>query len=190
MKKKNGFTLVEMIAVIIILGIIMVIAVPAVSKYILNSNDATYAGDIQAFVETIRSGYEMEEYGPHVKEGEIMIVPIENVEFEKGESKESPYGAYDLTKSYVLIVPERNGYEFYANVVDVNGIGVVMKKSNELNKDAIEEDIALKITSWNSYKSSGTKLVYNKKTYSMCEVRDIDTPEFSANDAIVVMCEA
>ena len=35
--KKNGFTLVELLAVVVILGIIMVISIPAVTKWIDSS---------------------------------------------------------------------------------------------------------------------------------------------------------
>ena len=63
MKNEKGFTLIEALAVIIILGVVMIIAVPAVSKYILRSDKAVYASDITAYVETIRAKYEMKEYG-------------------------------------------------------------------------------------------------------------------------------
>lgn len=42
MKKKNGFTLIEILAVIIILGVLMLIAVPAVTEYVTNSKSSTY----------------------------------------------------------------------------------------------------------------------------------------------------
>lgn len=190
MRDKKGFTLVEIIAVLIIIGIIMIIAIPAVSKYILNSSRASYASDVQAYVETIRSEYEMNDYGDYVNDNEIMIVPIEQIVLEKGDSGKSPFAAYDYSRSYVLIVPERNGFNFYANVVDVRGIGVVMKSSNELNKDAIDEEITDEdIAPWESYKNRNYPLSYNGKYYSMCEIRDIETLEKKIEESIIVLCE-
>ena len=42
MKKKNGFTLVELLAVIVILAIILVIAVPKITDTIKNSKKASF----------------------------------------------------------------------------------------------------------------------------------------------------
>ena len=40
--KKKGFTLVELLAVIIILSLVLVIAVPSVNKYIKQSKEKAY----------------------------------------------------------------------------------------------------------------------------------------------------
>lgn len=189
MQKKNGFTLVEIIAVIIIIGIVLIIAIPAVSKYINNSNKASFAADAQGFIENVRSEYEMEYYGKFIKSDELMIVPIEYIDFEKGLSKEGPFGDYDLSKSYILIAPERNGYQFYATIIDVNGIGVVMKSNNELSKNSVENELTDRVTSWAAYKSGSLRFDYNDKTYSKCEIRDIESLEKNYEDAIIVLCE-
>ena len=52
---RKGFTLIEIIAVVIIIGIIFTIAVPMVSSYILDSRKTSYYGTISAYVETIKS---------------------------------------------------------------------------------------------------------------------------------------
>ncbi len=190
MKNRNGFTLIEILAVIIILGIVMLITIPAVSKYILSSNRASYAADISAFLENIKSEYDMKDYGAYVKEGEIMIVPFEYVNFEKGNSLESPFGDYILDKSYATIIPERNGYQIYATVVDERRFGVVMKAYNELSREAIEEEIEDEnILPWRAYFGVGNPFYHNGKEYRYCERRDIDTLEKSYEDAIIILCE-
>ena len=93
MKKRSGFTLIEVLAVIIIIGVLAIIAVPAVTKYISRSNDSVYASDAFAYAENVRSKYEMGEYGDYLKDNEIMIVPIRTVVLEKGNEEESTYGA-------------------------------------------------------------------------------------------------
>lgn len=59
-KSNGGFTLVELIVVIAILGILTSVAVPAYSKYIQSAKDAksTYASAIQAGVDDINKAAE------------------------------------------------------------------------------------------------------------------------------------
>ena len=187
--KKNGFTLIEVISVMVILGIIMIIAIPAVAKYILSSDNATYATDVTAYLETARGEYEMKEYGSLLYDDEIMIVPFAYIELEKG-TKESPYGEFVLDKSYMVVVPENNGYQFYANVVDETGHGVVMKKQQELSRDSIEENVKNEIISWKTYLDSETIFTIDGKNYSKCDLREKEGTEGSGIDAnIIVLCK-
>ena len=47
MNRKKGFTLVELLAVIIVLGLILVIAVPSVNKYLKSSKEILFFDDIE-----------------------------------------------------------------------------------------------------------------------------------------------
>ena len=173
MKKKNGFTLIEILSVIIIIGIIMIIAVPAVTKYIFKSNKSVYASNVSAFVETIRAEYEMKTYGSLLKDDEIMLVPIEHVIFEKGDSNSSPYGEYDFNRSYILVIPERNGYAFYATVIDLTKVGFINVRENEISEEMVQEDITTNIDSISSYNNQGSTIDFNGKTYRRSDVRTI-----------------
>ncbi len=174
MKNKKGFTLIEILAVIIIIGIIMIIAVPAVTKYIFKSNKSVYASDVSAFVESVRAEYEMKEYGTLLKDDEIMIVPIRHITFEKGDSKSSPYGEYDLNKSYVLIVPERNAYSYYATVIDSENIGLVRVRENEIGEDLVEEGVSSNLPSLDVFNNPSTIYDFNGRAYRRIDVRTID----------------
>ena len=54
-KRKKGFTLIEIIAVIIIIGILSIITVPAVSKYIVSSREKTYLSHEKSMKEAAAS---------------------------------------------------------------------------------------------------------------------------------------
>ena len=186
MRKKNGFTLIEILAVIIIVGIIMIIAVPAVTKYIFKTNKAVYASDVSAFVESVRAEYEMKEYGSLLKDDEIMVVPIKHIVFEKGNSESSPYGEYDFDKSYVLIVPERSGYSYYATVIDSQNVGIIKVKDNEIGEDAVKEDITTSLPSINVYNNPGSVFDYNGRAYKRVDVRIFDNENVSEETKIYV----
>ena len=188
MKNRKGFTLIEVISVIIIIGIIMLIAVPNVTDYIFGSRRSSYATDIHAYIETVRAEYESREYGPLLRDNEIMLVPIQIVILEKGDSGRSPFGEYDYTKSYIVIVPEKGGYQFYANVVDKEKFGVINVSYSVLDRSSILDD-ATAIIPWGTYgKDSSTTFTYNEKDYAWCENR---TSKNSKDDTIpiLVLCE-
>lgn len=189
MKNRKGFTLIEVLSVIIIIGVILLIAFPAVNSYIDKANRGSYVSSVQAYMETIKSEYEMGDYGDLIEDGELMIVPIENIKLEKGDEK-SPYAPFDFARSYVYVVPERNGYQFYSNIMDEAGVGVIGKTMNELSRDVVEEELDPDIIfPWSSYKSGTNSFVFKNTEYSICEVRDIDTVEKVVSEAILVMCE-
>ncbi len=55
MKNRKAFTLIELLAVIIILGILMIIAVPAVTKFITDSRKETYVDTAKGIMSGART---------------------------------------------------------------------------------------------------------------------------------------
>ena len=55
MNKRNGFTLVELLAVIVVLGVILIIAVPSVNKYLKNSKESAYEIQISTMIEAVET---------------------------------------------------------------------------------------------------------------------------------------
>ena len=59
---KRGFTLVELLAVIVILGILLVIAIPKISDIISVSKEGTFKTDINSIIKLVKIHYQ-ENYG-------------------------------------------------------------------------------------------------------------------------------
>lgn len=200
MKNKKGFTLIEILSVIVILGIIMIIAVPAVSNYLITSRKSSYMSDIKAYLETVRGEYEMKYYGDFLRHDEIMIVPVELVDIEQGGSDETPFGRILYNKSYVVIVPERETYQFYANFVDSAGYGVRMLPGNALVRDnLVKFELNEEIPDWNIYSSSyevfgididgDGALDDPSLEYAFCEERDSENAKKDSEGKILVLCQ-
>ena len=71
MKNKKGFTLLELLAVLIILGILMVLAYMGVSRYIRQTNDALYE-DYEKNISTGATNYLIDHTGSVPLEGQTI----------------------------------------------------------------------------------------------------------------------
>ena len=108
---KKGFTLIETLAAIVILGLIVGIAVISVSKYITQSKKKTLIKTISSYVETATILVNKGEYKMR-GENKIYALPIGCMELEKGGK--SPLGDWIPTNendnywAYVLVQYDKN----------------------------------------------------------------------------------
>ena len=55
MKNENGFTLVELLAVIVIMGILMMVAIPSVTRTIENSRKDTFVDIAKSYGNSVQT---------------------------------------------------------------------------------------------------------------------------------------
>ena len=149
--KNKAFTLIELLAVIIILGILMLIAIPSVTNYINNSRKSTYVTTVNELIRiTINK----------VNSGDLNMfdtdttyyVPCTCLKLENGEAK-SPYGKFD--PAYVVVTFDGENYHYYFTGKDVQNMGVptltsadiLSKESIVANVDAIDTTVGIEGTS-------------------------------------------
>ncbi len=142
---KRAFTLIELLAVIIILGILMLVAIPSVTTYINNSRKDTYVVNAKSVVQGARNKVnsgELQVYDENV----TYYIPYEIIPLENKAS--SPYG--DYTKAYVVATYDNNSYDYYWTSSDTNKMGIYLTYSDNLTAkdvlsgvDAIEPNIAI-----------------------------------------------
>ena len=136
--KNKAFTLIELLAVIIILGILMLIAIPSVTNYINNSRKSTYVNTIDSLIKgTIAK----------VNSGDLNMfdtdttyyVPCTCIKLENGEAK-SPYGKFD--PAYVVVTFDGTNYNYYFTGKDVQNMGVpTLTSSDILSKESIVANV-------------------------------------------------
>ncbi len=134
---KKGFTLIEVIAVVVILGLLMIIAIPAVTQYINSSDESVYVNNVSSFLQQAKLLYQEKEFGPQIEVGDIMIVPISLLDMEKGNTTNSPFGTYRQQQSYILVKRTAKSYDYYATIVDSTNRGLTEVKEDELNNNVI-----------------------------------------------------
>ena len=79
---KKAFTLIELLAVIVILGVLLAIAIPAVSKYINTAKKSTYIINVKEYVDAAKKELHLidSEYQFPVSYGEATIISFKELE--------------------------------------------------------------------------------------------------------------
>lgn len=136
--KKNGFTLIEILAVIVIIGIISIIGVIAVSSNIAESRDASVVDLAKNYAEAARTLRGKGDLYYEPKNGEAVIIPYSQVNGTEIENKDvTGYG--DILPSYcfVGIVNNNNNYTYYVNQMDEGYHMLDRAEYNSVSKDDI-----------------------------------------------------
>lgn len=144
MKKNNkGFTLIEVIAVVALLGIISVIAVPKIYELVTNSRKEVYIQDAKKLIAKVQ--YEMNAGNQKIEKPDIdecIIISLSYVS--DRDFKTAPNnGQYLSDSSFVVVKNVRGKYYYSAMMIEkVKGdsyMGIELSSENELaNKSAIK----------------------------------------------------
>lgn len=126
MKNSKGFTLVELLAAVVILGILTAFSVPSIMKVITNNRDKTYREDAKKMVTLAESRIRSGNVVKLAKE-ECMIITMNGLK--SGEFKKAPNGGeYDKNESFVLIRRDKINtsssmpqYAYYVYLVEKYG---------------------------------------------------------------------
>ena len=130
-KNNKGFTLVETIAVIIILGVILSIAVPSITNVVKSTNKNRMISDAETFISEVKEYVESDTIGNTPNDNKYKLVNI------KSKLSKSPYGKEYKENSYVQIV-NNNVYTVcltdgeYKATTETEG-SITVKKGNCLN---------------------------------------------------------
>lgn len=173
--KKNGFTLVEILAVIIIMGIIGLIGISAVSNNIEDSREATFVNMARNFAESARS-MRGEDKLPHdPKNGEVLLLRLEALNgTDKIKNYDTPYGKLSLNYSYVMIVNKDNNFKYYVTLLDDSDHAIYYEEySNLSNKSVLPSSNAnvKKILSFNAL-TRNTELTIGGTKYKVSATHD------------------
>ena len=136
--KNKAFTLIELLAVIIILGILMLIAIPSVTSYINNSRKETYVNTVKELLQAtsvmVNSG-ELEINDPNT----TYYVPTSAISLENGDAQ-SPYGKFE--PAYIAVTYDGEEYNYYFVGKDDKDMGVpTLTKGELVDKDKIEPNV-------------------------------------------------
>ena len=160
MKNKKGFTLVELLAAIVILGLLITFAFPTITRMIFKSREKIYIADAQKLV--AQAEYKLRANNTEIEKPDpgncivISLLYLDNQDFEN-----SPYeGAYQREKSFVVV--KNTGSELQYSVMLV-----------EKKKDGNYRGVYL-VTNDKLYSSGSTSLVVDFDEDELVYVESID----------------
>lgn len=141
-KNQKAFTLIELLAVIVILGVIMVIAIPSVTQYITNSRKDAYVDTAKALIRAVSTASIDGTYPLPQHKNEVTIVSISMIELDGGKGEKSPFGnAWRANKTYVAIINVGEAsdpkYEYYFAGQDTKNYAIPLTREDKISRASI-----------------------------------------------------
>ncbi len=164
LRNEKGFTLIELIATITILGIIMLIAVPNVVSVVTKNKNQTYVNDARKMVTLAK--YKFDSDASIIRPTNNTCVSFKLSSLDRSELQKGPEdGTYSLNDSFVTIRYVGTQYVYYVQLKEektVNSKNVVkgipfMEYSNLVKIEAKNTAVSTTPSNFLNVNSLGTK---------------------------------
>lgn len=124
---KRGFTLIELIAMLVVLGILMAVTVPNITGILSQSKTNVLKEAANKMVDTAKVKIASNSKIKKPTQDNCLIFTLDylddNDEFKKGPND----GEYDKFDSFVIVKRENNTYKYYVRLIEIvenNGYGI------------------------------------------------------------------
>lgn len=161
MKKINnkGFSLIELLAVVAILGIIMIIAIPTISRVISNSKKEAYLDEVRMQVRSIEELISQDQYYVYDKS------TVYYFDYKLGNEEKIGKSSYaDWKEAYVVVTFDGKKNKYYWTGVDKLGYTIELgKEVDKLNKGDIKNTKTLTISTTKTLSGKSKTKVYKSE---------------------------
>ena len=167
-KSNRGFTLVELLAALVILAILMLVAVPAVMNILTRNRANTYVEDAQKMISRAEYTFRGDAQIKRPAKGNCIMMSLRYLD--SSEFEEPPNsGEYMKDHSFVIIKREDKGYSYYVRLIEEfndNHRGILLHDSTDL------------------YEMDAYDLVENAKTADLFYVPDYESNPSSVKSLV------
>lgn len=161
MLNKKGFTLIEMLAVVVILSLIMSISIVSVDKYIKKSKKKSYVAIANEYM-VIASNMLAKQQFVMRDSNTVYYIHINNLDSQKKLNK-SPYAKWVDAYVVVTLDAKDNHFTFYWTSVDQKGYRINLVEEKDLNYKAVYKSKDLLIDTDKKIGSRQKIVVYDKE---------------------------
>lgn len=140
MKANNkGYTMVELLAVVVLLGIFTIIGIASVNGYIISSRKTVYAQMARNFIKEARNQISSKEITGVSSPNKVYYIDIEKLVGDSGKLEPSPFGTW--VEAYVIYAPSENGQDKYYFVsLDSEGWMIKRTEESKITKKSVIRD--------------------------------------------------
>jgi len=138
MSKPKGFTLIEVLAVVVILGVLATIAYPTIGLLIENNKKDAYISSAKNLSSSARLAYF--DYPNEFLNGQITVEKLSELGYVENVVKDPWDGIIDSANSFVKI--DSKTREYYVELKSDSGYNINSAKISEITRDDIEVPIS------------------------------------------------
>ena len=175
MKNKKGFTLVELLAVIVILGVLLMIAVPAVQNVIKKTKNNATQKQAELFIDAAKKMAIIDE-----ATSDMLIYKLSDLDSDVDKNRFT---------GMVVALKENGSYKYYIYLNDsVNKKTIGNNNNNDIFEFASEDKINEKVTDGvKKFKEDSTKIIkVNNNTYSYSNNSNTLNTYYSVKENVTV----
>lgn len=174
MKNKKGFTLVELLAVIIILGVLLMIAVPAVQNVIKKAKNNATQKQAELFIDAAKKMAIIDE-----ATSDMVIYKLSNLDSDVDKNRFT---------GMVVALKENGSYKYYIYLNDSVNKKTIGNNNNDIFEFASEDKINEKVTDGvKKFKEGSTQIIkVNNNTYSYSNNSNTLNTYYSVKENVTV----
>ena len=175
MKNKKGFTLVELLAVIVILGVLLMIAVPAVQNVIKKTKNNATQKQAELFIDAAKKMAIIDE-----ATSDMVIYKLSDLDSDADKNRFT---------GMVVALKENGSYKYYIYLNDsVNKKTIGNNNNNDIFEFASEDKINEKVTDGvKKFKEGSTQIIkVNNNTYSYSNNSNTLNTYYSVKENVTV----
>lgn len=122
MKKihNKGFTLVELLAMLTVLGILMVVVIPNISQILKNNRVNKYKTDARKMVDSAKTKLAISDYykANELKNDDAIVYSLDYLDTNDDIKKGPNGGEYDQFNSLVVCIKREDGFHYYVRLIE------------------------------------------------------------------------